>query len=147
MMNSCLLSFIPRGYICRCYKGNQPRPLPQLMPRLALPRLQRRNPSPSAVRCAQVFGHEPPTKDKWILHVEDHFSKHPYLYPLKSNQTKEVADNISLFIGARPFGLSLLYLLFWAFPVVCISLRDEGHLNRKSINQSCIWTSKDSSVR
>jgi hypothetical protein len=44
--------------------------------------------------------HQPDRQYEWILHAEDHFSKFSCLYLLKSKQVEEVADNISLFIGA-----------------------------------------------
>jgi hypothetical protein len=43
---------------------------------------------------------EPDRQYKWILHVQDHFSKYSWLYPLESKQAEEVADAIALFIGA-----------------------------------------------
>jgi hypothetical protein len=38
--------------------------------------------------------HQPNRQYKWILHVKDHFIKFSCLYPLKSKQAEEVADNI-----------------------------------------------------
>jgi hypothetical protein len=38
--------------------------------------------------------HQPDRQYKWILHVKDHFTMFSCLYPLKSKQAEEVADNI-----------------------------------------------------
>jgi hypothetical protein len=45
------------------------------------------------------FRHEPDGQYKWVLHIEDHFSKWTSLFALKSKSAAEVADAHAMFIG------------------------------------------------
>ena len=38
--------------------------------------------------------HRPDGKFQWILHVQDHFSKFSWAYPLKSNEAEPIAEKL-----------------------------------------------------
>ena len=44
--------------------------------------------------------HKPSGQYKWILHVEDHFSKYTQLYALKSKHSEPIVEAVAQFIAA-----------------------------------------------